>query len=186
MIQASRIRWPSTQASRPARNLGSKRNTHFLMKFVHIGYSLLLHFEKRHQEGKRRFSSLIFIHTVGMESVSTSTRSSVVQWNLQVVLAKVPAEDMLRLFEPTPVARQSVGFEAGGYCGASFDGLLVEAGLLFTLSEKPVGADGYKGLFVTAMLGGDKPFERFNSSGDHFLVSTTPSGEDERLRQPGI
>src|SRR5208283_911597 len=46
--------------------------------------------------------------------------------------------------------------------------------------------DGHKDLRVTAMLSSDKPFEGLESRGDHLLVLATPTGQDERLRQPRI
>ncbi len=81
MIQASAGPWRWKYDS------GSKRNTHFLVKFVYVGHFPPLHFEESHQERKRRFRALIFVHSVRMKPIPASACRSVVKWNLQIVLA---------------------------------------------------------------------------------------------------
>ena len=81
---------------------------------------------------------------------------------------------------------QSVYLKASRDRGTGFDWLLIEARLLAPFDEESAGADGHKDLLVTAVLCGDKPLERLHPSLDHPLVFASPTGQDERLRQPRI
>ena len=138
--------------------LNSKRRHSFPDTVVSaLGHVGCLHFEQGHQERERRFRSLVFIDAIGMKSVSASAGCCIVERHLQIVLAEKPAEDATALPQASALLRQPVYLKTGGDGGAGFDGLLIEARLLFAFGEESAGADGHKNLFVAAVLRGDKP-----------------------------
>ena len=59
-----------------------------------------LHVKQGHQEGERRFRSLVFIYAIWMKSVLASACCRVVERHLQVVLAEKPPEYTMGFFAP--------------------------------------------------------------------------------------
>ena len=143
-----------------------------------------LHFEQGHQERKRRFRSLVFVDAIGMKSVSATACCCVIERNLQIVLAEKPAEDAVCLLQATRSSSVSpyTSRHAADGCACLYR-LLIEPCLLASLDKESVRANGNKDLLVVAMLFGHKPLERIHAGFDHPLVVTSPSCQDERLRQ---
>src|ERR1700686_927933 len=100
------------------------------------------HFQEGHQKGERRFSSLVFIGTVGMQTVSAPARGNIVKRNLQVVISQKPIEGRPRFLAPDALTRCTIGLEGGGNHRASFDGLLIEAGFFRILRVEPLRSNG--------------------------------------------
>src|SRR5208283_3496806 len=121
-----------------------------------------------------------------MKSILASASCCIVERYLQIVLPQEPPEDTAGFLAPALFEGQLVGLKTSRDCGAGFDRLLIEAGLLRALGEASAGADGNEDLPVTAMLRRHKPFERLNSHRDHLLVLATAARQDKRLRQPSI
>src|ERR1039457_2211967 len=128
----------------PQGYLDSNRDTHFLVQFLYVWHFYTLHFEESHQEGKRRFGSLIFIYAIWMKSVSTATCGCVIQRNLEIVLAKKPSESRPCFVQPMLFVCQTVCLDTGRDSGAGLNGLLIKAGFLASLCVESSGTDWHR------------------------------------------
>ena len=87
---------------------------------------------------------------------------------VQIVIAEKPAEDTIRLLRAMALLRQLVSFKARGDRGASFDWLLIKARFFFTLDDKiRWSRSDTKISRLVAVLLGDKPLKRIDSSFNH-------------------
>src|ERR1039458_7456780 len=139
-----------------------------------------MHLKECHQERKRRFRSLIFIHTLWMKPVSASACGRIVKRRLQIVLAQKPPESPPRFLKPPTLFRQPAYLQASRNRSASLHWLLIEARLLTTLGKKSAGANGHKNLLVVPVLRRHQPFQRLHPGINHAAVIAAPSCQDER------
>src|SRR6202521_6485285 len=77
-----------------------------------IGLLQLTPLQEGHQEGQRRFSSLIFIGPIGVQAVPTTARGRVVECNLEIVVSQEPIKSAPCLFAPMALPRAAVGLQA--------------------------------------------------------------------------
>src|SRR4030081_2225588 len=101
----------------------------------------LAHFEERHQEGKRRFRSLVLIGAVRVQAVAASTGAGIVERNLQVVISQKPIESGPRLFPPAAPSRCKIRLKTCRNYRAGLDGLLVETSLFGFLRVEALRSD---------------------------------------------
>ena len=76
-----------------------------------------------------------------MQTISTTTRSWIIDREVQIVVAEEPVEGAARFFVPALVCRDPVRFETSGYHGLSLNRLLIEPGTHAATPIKTVGAD---------------------------------------------
>ena len=79
-----------------------------MMQFINACHFGRLHFQQSHKERECGFSALVLVDAVGMKSIPASARASIIQWNLQVVIAKKPGEYPTGLLQPLAFFRQPV------------------------------------------------------------------------------
>src|SRR5256885_978507 len=109
-----------------------------------IDFSEQAHFDQRHQERQSRFCSLVFIHPLGVQTVSATTGGGIVQGNLQIIVAQEPVECRPSLFEPTIIPGCTISFETRGNSSTGFHRLLVKTRFLASLAIEPFRSDGHK------------------------------------------
>jgi hypothetical protein len=80
-------------------------DTHSMMQFFNACNLSRLHFQQRHEKGKRRFRALILVYAIRMKAISASTCHCIIQGNLQIVFPKKPSESFVRLFKPLALFR---------------------------------------------------------------------------------
>src|SRR5207248_10480345 len=96
------------------------------------------------QERRSRFCSLIFIHSLRMQTVSATTGGGIVQGNLQIIVAQEPVECRPSLFEPTIIPGCTISFETRGNSSPGFHRLLVKTRFLAFFAIEPFRPDGHK------------------------------------------
>src|SRR4029077_10250018 len=74
-----------------------------------VGFFQRTHFQERHQKGQSGFRSLIFICAVGMQAVSTSAGSRIVERDLKIIVSQKPVERGPCLFAPVALPRSAIG-----------------------------------------------------------------------------
>ena len=102
------------------------------------------HFAQRHQVGERRFSALIQVDAVGMQTIATTAGGGIVERKAQIVATEEPLEREPGLLVPFGVVGRAISFEAGGNGGVGLNRLLVELGRLPATGKKSIGADRAK------------------------------------------
>src|SRR5229473_1588619 len=151
-----------------------------------VRFLQLAHFQERHQKGQGGFCSLIFIGAVGVQTVSTSAGSGVIECDLQIVVSQEPIECGPSFFAPAALSGCAISLQACGDDRAGFDGLLVEAGLLGRLGIEALRADRHEMTFYFATLQGDEPIQGFESRRNHFFVPGAYTRSHQSLGQTGV
>src|SRR6266550_1493230 len=150
-----------------------------------IDFSEQAHFDQRHQERQSRFCSLVFIHPLGVQTVSATTGGGIVQGNLQIIVAQEPVECRPSLFEPTIIPGCTISFETRGNSSTGFHRLLVKASFLASLTVEPLRPDGHKMIVVRRALYLAQPVQCSERSRRHHTIRTTTAGDQNRLWQSG-
>src|SRR5208282_2776876 len=140
-----------------------------------IGFLQLAHFQECHQERQRRFRALILVGAVGMQAVAAPTRGGIIEGNLQIIVSEEPIESGPRFFAPAALPGCAISLQEGGYGGAGFDGLLVEAGFLRFLRVEAVGPDGNEVASYFAALNRREPIQSFQPGRNHRIVCAASS-----------
>ena len=79
-----------------------------MIQFVCTCHFGCLHFEQSHEERKRRFSSLIFIHAIWVKPIFASACHYIVKRNLEVVLSEKPTKGPVSFLKPLVFFRQLI------------------------------------------------------------------------------
>jgi hypothetical protein len=143
-----------------------------------------VHFRKGEEESQRRFSALILIHAVNMQSVSATARLGVVERNAQVISPLKPIKSLGGLGQPVGVASSFVSFHARANGGMCLNSLLVESGRLLAPLPETIGANRPKVSF-----GGElvlhQPAERFETDVEEIRLPGPASRHDQGKRNSG-
>src|ERR1700724_3621518 len=110
------------------------------------------HFDQRHQEGQGRLCSLVLIHSLRVQSISTTAGDGIVEGNLQVILPQKPVEGRPGAGTPPVISGCAIRFEARGDGATCFHWLLIEASFLASLAVEPLGTDGHEMLMLCRTL----------------------------------
>src|SRR2546421_6604029 len=151
-----------------------------------IDFSEQAHFDQRHQERQSRFCSLVFIHPLGVQTVSATTGGGIVLGNLQILVAKKSVECLPSLFEPTIIPGCTISFETRGNSSTGFHRLLVKTRLVASFAIEPLRSDGHKMVFLRRTLYSGQPIQCAEGGRYHQGIRTTTAGNQNRLWQSGI
>src|SRR6266568_735439 len=99
---------------------------------------------------ERGFCPLILVGPVGMQDVSTTTSSRIVNREIQIVAPAEPIEGATGFNAPAFVLGDSVCFEAGRHRGLNLYRLLIETRTFAVLLIETVRAYGYKMMPLTS------------------------------------
>src|SRR5689334_13201125 len=98
--------------------------------------------QQRLKKSERGLRALIFVRSVGVQTVATTAGRRIVNRTVQIVAPEEPLEDAPRLLAPAIIAGDPLRLQAGGNHRLSLHGLLVEACAGAAAPIKPIGPDG--------------------------------------------
>ena len=140
---------------------------------------------KRKQPCQSRFGALVLICTVGCQAVAASSRSIVIERNVQIISTQEPVEAAPGRLSPFLFAGDSVGLYTGFDHVFNLLRLLIESGPLAISRKPPVVTNGHEMPFGVA-LNLNKPVQRTETSANHIFSVKPATGQKQCLRNPGV